>query len=318
MKVGKITGHPPDVHSYTEDSQTWLAPKLNLGLEIEIENPAKTVPNFDVLHPWWERQEDGSLRNNGFELVLGNPLFGKDLTEAVLAAERFVRGNEKLETNYRTGFHVHVDCRNMELAELERFFIIYALYERAIFEIAGQHRRNSNFCSPWGRISDHLESVFSIFDADASAETISLTLRNVDRYSALNCNALHKYGSLEFRHLEMTKDFDKIRNWINLIMSIYNACLIGSKYGPNYPVEDFIRVAEKGGAIEMARNIFPEWFIPHISDMYVWEGIMLVRDVLADLNVKSTFLAFGGIREVCPFAGMNPALTLFLDKWKES
>jgi hypothetical protein len=314
MKVGDMVGHPSSGYQYEADPKNWLAPKLRIGLELEIENPKGARYVQEDYAPHWVHERDGSLRDNGFELVLAQPMFGQDLDIAVSKAAAFV-AKYPFVYNYRTGLHVHVDTRNMEVDELKRLFVIYALFEQSIFSFVGDDRTANNFCAPWYRISDHLDSVFTIFKDDVDRQSARNVLKSVERYSALNCNALEKYGSIEFRHLQMSGDFAKIRNWINLIMSIYNAAT-GTQWGPTALTHDkFVAFIAKGGAMDMARSIFPEWFLGLVDDRAIWEGIFLVQAISTDMEQKYRFDRPAPVGAVYPLSdGINPAYQSFIDK----
>lgn len=300
MKVGNIIGHPPVPFSY-EGDDVWVAPKLKIGIEIELENPSRS--NFDLtsLLPWWRHQQDGSLRDSGFELSLENPLFGKDLTRSVDAMEKlFIKYEKLIQLNYRTGLHIHMDIRNMEMEELKRLFLLYIMFERPIFNFIGDNRNQNNFCAPWFRISDHLESLFTAFDPNQNSRYVSQIFGNIERYSALNCNAVSKFGSIEFRHMQMTRDFNKIRNWINVIMSLYVHSSTGGSCGPQMSTEGIIDEISKGGALEVARRIFPEWFIQYMDEKSIWEGILLMQELSVNTSQKLTFADSNPVKKICP------------------
>jgi hypothetical protein len=310
MKVGDVVGHKPDTLVYLKDEDTWVAPLLRIGLEIEVENPKRAAVSNTELFPFWEFQQDGSLRDRGFEIILAKPLFGKDLTQSLVLAEEFMR-TYPLVVNYRTGLHVHADSREMEMVELERFLIIYGLFEVALFNFVGDGRNLNNFCVPWGRVSDHLPSVFSMFEESSAAEDVRQNIEQVERYSALNCNALGKFGSLEFRHMQMSRDFNKIKKWINLIMSIYNASRLSSPFGPLLDKELFMKQASKGGASYVAKLIFPGWFLEFVTDKSIWEGVLLMRDITTtEIGNRPTFGKFSPL-SICPVKGPNKGLEIF-------
>lgn len=315
MKLGEILNHHPDKLVYQPDPSSWVAPSLRIGVEIETENPSAKACDKNSLSPYWTVGEDGSLRDHGHELTLEKPLFGVDLKNALDSAETYFKKNSHLVFNYRTGLHIHLDSRELELAELQRMFVLYALFEKSMFNFVGDQRNSNNFCAPWGRISDHLDKIFTIFDKSLSKEDIGMTLRNVERYSALNCQALYKFGSVEFRHMQMSHNFEKIKEWINIIMSIYAVSKEGASYGPQIPTQDFIRLAAKGGAEEIARRIFPKSFLKFVDDKAIWEGILLAQDISLDIEQGQTkFLKHSLIKGICPHPGQSAGYLLFVNR----
>jgi hypothetical protein len=161
--------------------------------------------------------------------------------------------------------------------------------------------------------------VFSMFDKAMHAEAMKQMLDGVERYSALNCNALKKYGSVEFRHMQMTMDFAKIRQWINLIMSLHNAALKASIFGPErMSTKELLGMAAKGGAQEIARQIFPPWFGKFMDDKSIWEGIFLAQSVSTDIQQKWRFDRSSLVENVCPKVELGRPYANYLQYLKES
>ena len=189
-----------------EPDGTWILPKCYIGLEWEFEL-ASIGLSSKHRKTYITIKEDGSLRDNGREYCFNQALFGKDLTDAiaVIMAAVSVSDPQYNVTNYRTGFHIHLDVRDLSLEEVHTLLMAYAVLEPAIFNLVGEERKRSNFCVPWFRCEEQLRGLRIISQAGqekAETETAQLirTVSRLERYSALNCNALAKFGSLEFRH----------------------------------------------------------------------------------------------------------------------
>ena len=204
MKLASVFGHVP-AQRKLEAWDGWPLPKCNIGLEWEFEQAAMLIKEVLAYpnNPYITIKEDGSLRDGGIELVTtGDGLFGVDLNTAILLVDKWVKQAAPTCT-YRTGFHVHIDIRDMEEKELHNMLLLYCLLEKPIFNFVGVDRWKSNFCVPWFRSDSHFPQLKEISTATPSTvNTIGQRIKALARYSALNCQSIAKFGTLEFRHME--------------------------------------------------------------------------------------------------------------------
>lgn len=206
-------------------SDEWPIPDCLVGLEFEYENPKGNA----WVERWWDRKlpeislawathDDGSLRDNGVEFVLRDPLMGKDLSDAI---SLLLDPMPPLETTYRTSVHVHIDARDLELSELKTAVLLYALTEQGFFNYVGGQRETNNYCIPWYEAPEYLFPVSkALFDAEVDKGILGRACANAQRYAALNINALRKYGSLEFRHYGDNVTEARIREWIGICLQL--------------------------------------------------------------------------------------------------
>jgi hypothetical protein len=147
----------------------------------------------------------------------GDGLFGYDLLDAVYYMKDRIDESVKIHgergrpaCNYRTGFHVHLDIRDLEEKEIHNVLLLYCLLEKPIFNFVGKDRWKSNFSVPWFR-SDSYFTLLKQIEGVGEMSSVGLSgysvrLKNLQRYSALNCQAIAKLGTLEFRHMENSID----------------------------------------------------------------------------------------------------------------
>src|SRR6187399_1915200 len=105
--LGKLLGIPENRRSY-EESELLALKKCYTGLEFEAEGVKNRLPTDADEAGFWLEKEDGSLRGASMEYVLREPLFGQDLVSSVRWLCEWAT-KERLEANYRTGLHVHID-----------------------------------------------------------------------------------------------------------------------------------------------------------------------------------------------------------------
>lgn len=224
MKVGKALGIPVDPFVY-QASDEWVLPSQRIGVEIELENVrVGTIPN--MFPAMWEVGQDHSLRNNGAEFsTTGHGLFGVDLANALRVFE--VSHPPTWRISERTGLHVHIDVSDLETyPQLGTMCLNYALLEKLIFQWIGHGRDHNINCLPWYKAQGDLKTVSDIITKRSpTVSEFVRSVRSVQRYSALNLLSLSKFGTVEFRHMQATFDFAKIRIWINIIMQLKKSAM---------------------------------------------------------------------------------------------
>jgi hypothetical protein len=261
IAVGRLMGNnPPGVFKVGDPSL--VLPETFMGLEFEIENfPRDFAIPQDVAN-FWQIKEDGSLRNRGMEFVFNQPLFGKDITAAVTNFLEWQK-KTKITTSIRTGLHAHLDVRELDIQSLVSFLMIYTALEPLIYKWVGASREESNFCVPFYYSDDALTQAYGIVSGMLEDEQELLKIgkqqnrgrhaaERFERYAGLNLQALHRFGSVEFRHMPMIFDKERIFEWLNLIFALkkegkartpeelaelftkskYNSNLIAKELGP--------------------------------------------------------------------------------------
>jgi hypothetical protein len=106
------------------------------------------------------------------------------------------------EVNRTCGMHVHLDQRGRTMAKVEHRAHALTLALPLLASMVPMSRRRNNYCK-----------------LSASLFTGS------ERYHAINCTAYKKYQTLEVRLHSATRDFDKISNWIDLLLLIQDSDL---------------------------------------------------------------------------------------------
>lgn len=205
MRVAQYFNHHNKALDLQPD-QSLPLPRCPMGLEWEFEAAAHLREALGARNnKYFLVHEDGSLRDQGMEVVtVGDGIWGVDLIKAIdylygLIGQLAMVGRAPV-CNYRTAFHVHLDIRDVDAPIIHNILLLYSLLEIPIFNFVGKNRFDSNFCVPWGRS----ESQFAVLKAlkDGMKPSDAEKIRHLQRYSALNCQAIAKYGTLEFRHMQ--------------------------------------------------------------------------------------------------------------------
>ena len=188
-----------------------------IGIEIEVENICNPLGQLEA---YWASKADGSLRNNGTELV-SVPLQIKQVQLALEHAWNVLYKNNNPDFSNRTSIHIHLNCRDLTQNQLYTLCLLYAVFEKHFYAYAGTRRLNSIFCVPWFRtnICKSLKSVIYRFTPEWHKYTGLNLLPLVDN------NDQRGFGTIEFRQLYGTKDLTSIYKWIDQILCLRKAAL---------------------------------------------------------------------------------------------
>jgi hypothetical protein len=297
VKLAEHFGHTYNPLRY-QPSPAWELPACRIGLEWEWENASQLVPLLGGhINPYLDIKQDGSLRDNGYEVVTrGDGFFCEDLLAAVHAMNDLYK-KAKPTTGYRTAFHAHIDVRDMEAREVHNLLLLYCLVEKPIFNFVGKGRDNSNFCVPWYR-SDAQFEVLRLLGGDTADYG---PIKGLQRYSALNVQAVAKLGTVEFRQME--NDGEEITTkqiaFINYIMRLKAAAM--EYAGKGLYGEDLFNWAKRLTAMELLDKLgLP---LPVVD----WE----YTDSLMLASMLVSFRGSGAMRTFidayfAPFYGQHP------------
>lgn len=184
-----------------------------VGIEIEMEGRSLPTEHTE----YWRVTGDGSLRGNGYEYVLQQPIPFKKVGPALKALQKsFKEWESLLSPSDRCGVHVHVNVQEMTMRQLMNFIILYASLENILVHYCGPSREGNLFCL---RMCDAEHLADSLIDCVEHAD-IRYVVNDQYRYAALNVSALGRYGSLEFRSLQTPTDILEIETWAEMLLQV--------------------------------------------------------------------------------------------------
>ena len=242
----------------------------DIGVEIEVEG--HHLPDETEL---WSRERDGSLRGaeNG-EYVLRKPVLHAELGAAFDQLRyAFEESGAVVDQSTRAGVHVHINVQQLTFIQLFNYITLYLIFEEPILELCDRFRRGNHFCL---RAKDAGYLPALLRNAALSEDVVLLNTEDI-RYSAMNVTSVFKYGSVEFRSLESTDDFDHIQGWCDLLYTLKQAALTFKD-----PVE-IMGVVSMGGYGRFAGEVLG----PHLEKIIKqpeWEqgmrrGIRTAQDI---------------------------------------
>jgi Putative amidoligase enzyme len=254
MSLSRILGKPKGAHSFAKDPR-WVLGESMIGLEFEYEGVRNRQLPINTFAGFWSYHEEGSLKDNGAEYVFTQPLFGADAYNALEWLVNYARGCEWKCTK-RTGIHVHLDIRDLETPQLVGLCILYAALEPILYRWIGDGRENSHFCLPLYKADQALLATCNVLsnalnDSKVDGHSTLDAANSCQRYAGFNLQALAKFGSIEFRHMQTTHNLERVVDWVNMIMSLKEAAF-------KLPQSDgaVVRMMERMGAWGVLNYVF--------------------------------------------------------------
>lgn len=244
------------------------------GVEIEVEG--RNLPrrgysaNFDR---YWKVEKDGSLRGEeNAEYVFSKPLSLEDTSNALgVLEEAYTTLNSRVDESIRAGVHTHLNVQRLSPLELLTFSTTYYMLENFFVHWAGKERVGNHFCL---RATDAEDVIYKIIKTCQTKDWRHLNTDDI-RYASLNWNALHKYGSLEFRAMRSTRNLDDVYTWVVFI----NQLLKGSKKFKT-PRDVVASVSEFNASNRFVEYVMEEYAFEFLKfDLDIWEAMENVQPV---------------------------------------
>lgn len=192
----------------------------DVGIEIECEGENL----FPVTTNGWRTEADNSLRgefpHRSCEWVFAKPLTITDALSALQwLADTQKKNGAKFNFSFRTSVHVHVNVQKLTTDEILNMLYTYFICERVMMKYCAPHRSGNRFCLRLEDAEGMLPFLNRLVESDPE-QWIARNPHDRIRYSALNVEALWKYGSLEFRGLEGNMDVERIHNWASAFVNM--------------------------------------------------------------------------------------------------
>lgn len=247
-----------------------------VGIEIEVEG--RKLPKDDVKAPW-SYHHDGSLRGeDNAEYVLRTPLEFSGVRQALDKLwEEFRNYNSELAESNRTSVHIHLNVQEFYLNRLASLMAMYFVFEEILTEWCGEHRVGNLFCLRAKDAPAIVSQIRKFVKSD-----MMMHLRDHHHYAGLNSNAIHKFGSLEFRALRGVNDPEVIMKWVGVLQRLYEISAefkdpreLCAKFSSEGPFAFFDQLLGEHGQ-QIVRDI--GWSEDRVRQS-MYEGIRLAQDI---------------------------------------
>lgn len=258
----------PTLADYVTSTYLNFLPKEgSIGVEIEMElkggDPALWQSEY------WNLIHDGSLRLNGHEAVLKEPINIGDLEKALDDFQAAVKACKMkfVENSRRTSVHVHINVAEKRIIDVYNIISCYWIVEPLLVAFSGDHRRGNNFCLS---ATEAEGIVFDVCEGAKTSRHFDHVLGEDNRYGALNIAALGKFGSLEFRSMRGVYDKETLNTWIS---SIFDFCWKACGF---HSPEDVVSFMSRAGEESFLDLLFSEKMVAELKKAYGrdWRDVM--------------------------------------------
>lgn len=193
----------------------------DLGVEIECEGHNLQA----IMSDTWVTERDGSLRgdypNGAAEFVMRKPVTQKKLLGSLRELIKHQQsGKAKFNFSFRTSVHVHVNVQTLTEDEMLAFLYSCMLLEDPLMNFCGESRKGNRFCLRLKDAEGYDKTLHTLFQKGYKVIR-ALNGDNI-RYSAINIDALRKYGSIEFRGMRGNMDVEILVPWCETLLAIRN------------------------------------------------------------------------------------------------
>lgn len=241
----------------------------DIGIEIEME--ADRIPSPDYVSSHWRVEHDPSLRGESAEFVLKKPLTLNQLDKAFTELSTAMANHKtSVRPTYRAGVHVHINVQDLTPKQLITYIATYLLLEEVLITFCEKSRAGNHFCL---RMSDASYSLDVITDTILNSNLQTMNTEDI-RYASINVTSLFKYGSVEFRALESTTDFARIKMWAAILHHLKEFAKT-----LNNPTDLLGRASEQGFEA-FAREVlapFAKQFNPVITEDRIRTGVRNIQ-----------------------------------------
>jgi len=192
--------------------------KGDVGIEIECEGEGMDAVDTAL----WKSEDDGSLRGvypeTRAEYILKKPIAVGDVRFAVGELQAILE-EATFKFSFRTSVHVHLNVQQLTYVQLLNLVYTYLLLEEPMMTFAGKERKGNHFCLRLNDAEGMLDLLNEMFRHGENTIRDNMQ-KDMYRYSALNLEALGKYGSVEFRGMRGTMDVDVLETWCKAIVAL--------------------------------------------------------------------------------------------------
>lgn len=242
--------------------------KGDIGLEIEVDGC--NLPEHVGEGENWLVTRDGSVKG-GREYVLSTPSSVENLGHLLRELWESMKGS-RIKDSYKAGVHVHVNVQDLTPKQLFNYICAYIIVEEVLIDWCKPSRQGNHFCFR-AKDAEYLIHVLSQIVMEGGFKRY---INDQVRYSGVNICSLPKYGSLEFRSLESTQDFNKILTWVKVLKNIQVA---SQEYeDPRQMLNTLSAHGSEQFARKMLGEYAPQFLVGNWAEK-VREGVILAQDV---------------------------------------
>ncbi|AUR95542.1 putative amidoligase enzyme [Vibrio phage 1.208.B._10N.222.52.A7] len=250
----------------------------NVGIELELEN---WQFGRGIDNSLWTEDTDGSLRNNGVELI-SKVLSGYRVSAALRDLTRNLDTQEPV-ANERTSFHLHLDVLDLTLLEFRNLVFIMGAYEPLLLQLCAEHRRCNSFALPLSHapaVLKHLHRGMTEWSRHDWRHLISHDIFSLGeyKYGALNFASIGVHGTVEFRMHQGTFNITEIKDWIQTLITFKD-------WAKRYDNLDDLSVALEG---DLLVEMHTKLATMHYDAISLQDAAQLVEEGIGNVDLFKT------------------------------
>jgi hypothetical protein len=186
-----------------------------MGLELEMEQwrecdlPKSVTSDWNLIH-------DHSLRDSGVEFVHKAPLHYNELIASVYQLGGFLDTRENLQLSHRCALHCHIDCRDMNIEQIESLYRIYVMLEPALYNIGCKDRYENIYCPGFSHATEQVKQAGQAFSVKDVVKLVNYGCK----YTGFNFLPLQNQGSVEIRTHQGTASAEDVIDWVKILQGI--------------------------------------------------------------------------------------------------
>lgn len=198
--------------------------KRCFGIELEINDKHLEYKDIEN-NTCFGSKEDGSL-DCGSEFY--SPILQGD--KGYLAIKKFCDTIRKPNIGVCTGYHLHLDARNLYLKDIQKIWLLYRIFEGVLYHMLPNSRTNNRYCRPSNiNINNiyicHYTNLENFWYSQDDEDEDRTGHYNPTRYFGFNLHSYFYQSTIEIRYHSGTADFNKIINWIKINQSLVKFAL---------------------------------------------------------------------------------------------
>lgn len=199
-----------EIECYNVNKRTLIDVVRSMGVEIQAEGY-----NHRDNEVYYKVVSDASIRGENPAEVVSPILKGKDgLDSLKKVCESLSSIGAKV--NKSCGLHIHLDAKEMTIAQWRNLIINYARLENIIDGFMAESRRGNNngFCRSVALMPRLEATILHCNSVEEIARYFST------RYMKINVEAYSRHKTVEFRQHQGTIEFEKISMWLTFLQKL--------------------------------------------------------------------------------------------------
>lgn len=261
-----------------EASDTSTVP-VAVGIELEVEGI-----RLPLRGETFEVKSDGTLRNDGVEIVSSGPMTGSTLDFHI---EEIGSVFEDIDYSLseRCSTHIHLDVRDLTIKELYSFMACAHLFERVLFKLGDSDRTNSTFCTQATNNPCVVRALNQLREAASKEgspceEAMQEIIDIAPKYAACSLFRLGDLGTVEFRMFRPLVKPEELKSAVRFLGKVLRFSRTVSD------PKEFIKIKKVSRLRQLFQACFPEEDYKEDFEESLEKGVQFLNDFLDSHEVK--------------------------------